>query len=255
VQAVLAVALLVLAVAVRGCEHGAPARPQPAPGDLDELPEPLQLLGAAGAGRMAELDAVVASAQRAAWVDTRAALDRLEGCPKLLKWIARPEGQRLERLLTALETGSRQEALGALALIFRVAGRTEWEPGMFGGAAGAERLGGLLQDWLEVWAAKGVDDPLLYEPTLAAVLLYGRVMNAAFESGLFGDSERSLERARACLARLCTTPGGLRTPLAIALEDRYPGALDLALEDEGILEGLADEAALLFPDHDGECGE
>lgn len=249
-----AVALLVLAVAVRGCEHGAPARPAPRPAESRELPAPLQLLDAAGAARMAELDEAVSPTQRAAWSDSRAALDRLERCPKLLKWIALPEGQRLERLLPALEAGSREEALGALALVFRVAGRTRWEPGMFGGAAGAERLGGLLQDWLEAWAARGVEDPLLYEPTLAAVLLYGRVMQAAFESGLFGDSERSLERARGCLARLCHTPSGLRTRLAIALEDRYPGALDPTLEGEDFLEGLADEAALLFPDHDGECG-
>ena len=255
VQASLAVVLTVAAIGVRGLPPSDPPRPVETPDDPVQILEPMQLLRGAGVQRLAEIDPFVSDEQHSAWVDSRAVLGRLEGCPDLSDWIALPEGQRLERTLPQLRKGSREEALGALALVFRIAGATDWLPGNFGGPEDAEILGALLQAWIEDWGEEAAVDPQLYQPSLAAVLLYGRVMQSAFKAGVFGDSERSLERARAFLGRALWEPSGARTRLGELFEAHHPGAVPPDLEGEGFLKGISEEAKLLFPELDGECGD
>ena len=252
-QAVLAVLLMIAAVVVRGLEAAPPTPVTDGPVVGFDLREPLQLLRPSSAVRLAELDDWIGEDHRGTWVDARTGFDRIEGCPSLKVWIRSEEGQRFERLLDQLREGERAEVLGALALVFRLAAETRWEPGVGGGPQSAEFLGSMLQDWLADEAAAGITDPVLYEPTLAAVVLYGRVMEAAYEDGLFGDSGRSLERARAFLRRLTRAQGGFRSEVSTALEERYPSALPRELEGSGFLSGLAAEARLLFPEIDGTC--
>jgi hypothetical protein len=170
-------------------------------------------------------------------------------------WLDGEDGQRFERLYAGLLTGDRKEALGALALAFQLAAKTDWTPGVRGGAPRAERMGDLLQRWLAAWGERAARDPELSQPALAAVLLYARALQAAFDDGWFGDSDRSLERARAFLGPLVASPSGMRTALGTALEAAHPGALPRQLDGKAFLEELSEECALRFPEIDGECGD
>ena len=222
----------------------------------EELPilEPMQLLRIGGEERLVELDNWIDLEQRVAFIDTRLDLLDLDGCPPLSEWIGGSRGLAFEQTVGALSRASRIEALAALALVFQLARTTEWAPGMFGGAQAAERLGGLLDHWLDRWGEKSMDDPLLYEPTLAAVLLYGHVMNLAFQAGIFGKSDVSRDRAQANLIRLAGTPGDRRSALGAALNTRYPNALTSAIADAD-LTGFTGEVELAFPELNGECGQ
>jgi len=222
----------------------------------EELPilEPMQLLRVGGEERLAELDSLIELDRRVAFTDSRLDLLDLDGCPPLGEWIGGPRGLAFEQCAGALSRGTRTEALAALALVFQLARTTEWHPGVFGGSQAPERLGGLLAGWLHHWGETAMDDALLYEPTLAAVLLYGHVMNVAFKSGMFGSSDVSRERAQSTLTRLAGGQGERRSALGIALNTRYPGALSSAIV-EGDLEGFTRETELVFPTLNGECGQ
>lgn len=245
-------ALLAGAVFVR--DLAPPISPVPEAGANDPLiPEPMQLLKAGGEGRLVELDALVEGDRRVAWVDARLALLGLVDCPSLVDWIASEEGRHLERQLALLTAGNAAEALGALSLLMQLARSTEWNPGFLGGPEGAERLGGLLREWLDVWSEKGAAHTLLFEPTLAAAVFYGRVMRIAYEGNMFRSSEASRERARLFVRELTGIQGERRTTLGIALELRFPGALSVDARQEDFLEGFEREAALLFPKVNGKC--
>lgn len=252
----LVVALLAAGLFVRGLEPLAAEEPGERATPEEEkrlVPEPMQLLRANSRRRLAELDPFVDPDVAKEWTAARNALFTFDDCPELAPWLESGEGQHFERLLTGLQRGSREEALGALALIFQVARSCDWSPGYFGGAAGSERLGGLLRGWLGDWAEEGVQDPLLYEPTLAAVLLYGKVMHTSYRGNWISDNDSSLDRARTFLARLLGDAGEHRTRLALALEARFPGTLAEDPEDEEFLDGFEREAELAFPDLTGEC--
>jgi hypothetical protein len=251
-------ALCLAAVLVRGVEATPPAPPAPPvvePGEGPHIASPGQLLRAAGLARLGEVEAFLDGELLEGWRAATAALGAIEGCPELGAWLATPAGLELERLVAELTRGSSEEALGALALVFQLAARTEWQPGVLGGPEHAEELGGLLGAWLDARGLDAMDDGLLYEPALGAVLLYARAMRAAHEDGWFGNSGRSLERARALVARLSEGPGETRSALAVAVEAAYPRALPRSLESDGFLDALAEESALAFPELDGECGD
>ncbi|MFT5286603.1 MAG: hypothetical protein ACI8TQ_002773 [Planctomycetota bacterium] len=250
---VLVVAALFGAVWVRTIPPTIIAAPE---AEGDELPilEPMQLLRIGGEERLVELDSWIDLDQRVAFIDTRLDLLDLDGCPPLGEWIGGSRGLAFEQTVGSLSRASRTEALGALALVFQLARTTEWAPGMFGDAQAAERLGGLLAHWLDRWGERAMEDALLYEPTLAAVLLYGHVMNVAFQAGIFGKSDVSRDRAQANLVRLAGSQGDRRTALGAALGTRYPNALSSAISDAD-LTGFTGELELAFPELNGECGQ
>ncbi|MCZ6596611.1 MAG: hypothetical protein O7B99_03125 [Planctomycetota bacterium] len=256
-QLVLAAILVLASLVVRGIESTPPAPPAVDPDSGPVVQEPMQLLLPGAVARLDEMDPLVEADVLPRWVAARETVAALEDCPDLADWLAGDEGRSIELLLGELarsEAGG--DGLAGIALVVAIARRTEWEPGVFGGSEHAERLGGLLQEWLDGHADASVDDPLLYEPALAAAVLYGSVMHRAFEGGWFGDSDASLERARGFLERLIGARAERPSDFGLALKARYPAALpedgDGGDEDE-FLEGFAEERELLFPDLDGEC--
>jgi hypothetical protein len=246
-------ALLVAGVAVRGVEGRLPPAPEDEPAGPGVLVEPLQFLTRNGALRMRELGARIDPARASEWAALWRRPYELSGCPKLADWMGGPDGQRLERLLAELRRGSGDEALGALALTFQVSRATQWDSGVFGGTQHAERLGGLLQDWLRVWGPRAVDDGQLLEPALAALLLYGRAMREAYDAPAIGRAEAPYERARAFLDELTGASGARRTPLGERLAARHPRAWTTLTQEGDFLSGAAEESRALFPELDGEC--
>ncbi len=241
------------ALVVRNLPPRAVAAPQLRVDELTVL-EPMQLLRPGGEERMGELDPLIEIERRDAFVAARLDLLEVVGCPLLSDWIRTRRGLALEQAAASLARGSRAEALGALALVFHVARTTSWNPGLFGGSGGAERLAGLYQRWLEEWGERAMEDSMLYEPALAATLAYGHVMQVASEGNLFRGSSASRDRARSFLRRLLGVQGERRTALGSAFGAQYPDAL-AGLERDGNLAGFAREALLAFPGLDGDCSE
>ena len=246
--------LLVAAVAVRGIAGERPPEPEDVVRSPDALVEPLQFLAAGAALRMRELTPRIDPARAGEWAAMWRRPYELADCPPAADWLGGPDGQRLERLLAELRRGSRDEALAALALTVQVARATDWDPGLLGRTQHAERVGGLLQDWLRVWGARAADDAELLEPTLAALLLYGRVMRTAYEAPALGRADAPYERARTFLDELTGARAPRRTPLGERLAARHPRAWTTLVEKSDFLAGAAEEARALFPEVDGECG-
>lgn len=251
----LAVVMLALAIAVRGIPAQPAHLPEDDPDVRPPIAEPAQFLQRGAALRIAELDAHVREDQRPVFRAARDILFHMEGCPPLLEWVDGAEGQRVVRLLGELRAGSREDALGALALIFRLARATEWKPGLMGKASNAERLGALLQDWLRAWAERGARDPLLAEPSVAATALYAHAMRTAWNAPVVGHDDAPYERARAFLLELTGLATKQRTALGEALQAREVRAFDQLSASKDVLGGLASVAQSRFPDIDGECGE
>jgi hypothetical protein len=248
-----AMLLLVAAVAVRGIAPARVVLPKDVKEDRPRIAEPMQLL-ASGAGlRAPELDLLVDPARRNAFKATRQELFRLQGCPPLVEWIDGVDGQSFERLMSELRAGTREEAFASLALVFRLARATQWRPGVLAHSEHAERLGALLQDWLRVWGEKGARDPLLYEPVLAATLVYGHVMRTAWRAPLVGYNAAPYDRSKAFLAELTGIQSGRNTALGEALQARYTRAATRLHADKDVLSGLEEECAVLYPDLTGEC--
>lgn len=245
--------LLALSVWVRGIEVAAPPPPEDRPVDEPHIEEPMQLVAPGARHRREELEAFVSEAHRAAWRESAAVVFSLEGCPWLRPWLEGPEGQRCEQLLERLRAGTRDDALAALALVFELARSTRWRPS-WGHAEHAERLGGLLQEWLRAWAERSADDPVLHQPAMAAALFYGSVMRKAWNAPTFGYNRSSLERARAFLAELVGA-GSERARFGRALQARYPRAFAAFDDDEpaAVLRAFSEESALLFPTAEGDC--
>jgi len=246
-------ALLAGALAVRGI----PSRVPPAPEDRPEvdLPirQPMQFLGPGARLRIQELTPLIGEARATDWKKAHRLPFEVRDCPKLLEWIAGPDGQRLEALAGDLRRGTRDEALAGLTLVFQVARATRWDPGFLGHGEHAERLGGLLQEWLRAWGERSASDPLLHEPAQAALLLYGRAMRAAYKAPLLRRAPAPYERARGFLDRLLGGRGGPATAFGESFAARRPRAWTTFLERDDFLLGFEEEARLAMPDLDGEC--
>jgi len=249
------VALLVGAIGVRGLRGALPLAPQDRPREKTEIAEPMQLLGRGASMRIEELTARVSEAVKPNWSAAHRLPFALRDCPKLLDWIESADGQRFERLLAELRRGSREDAFASLALTLALARATEWNPGLLARTQNAERLGALLQEWLRAWGERGVGDTLLAEPTLAATVLYGRVMRIAAEAPPVGRFDAPYERAHAFLANALLDHQGQTTALGRALQARFPAASAGFDDEHDCLSGLDREAAQVFAGLDGKCSQ
>ena len=249
---VLASAVFVFALLVRGAKPAALVRPENAPSEGPSIVQPMQLL-ARGAGlRVAELDRWISKEQLPEWKAVRGSLFALQDCPATMDWIQGAEGQRFERCVAALRAGTREDAFAALVLVFQLARATEWKPGLRGHTEHAERLGALLESWLRDWSARSADDSLLVGPSLSAVLLYGRALRLAWRAPLVGYNAGPYQRARTLLDEI-TGGSSHHTPFGEALQARHPrAALGLGSEAD-MLKGLEEECAVLYPKLVGDC--
>jgi hypothetical protein len=214
----------------------------------------MQLLSHGARLRAAELDRWVSEPLRPSFAASRQAVFSIQGCPPLMDWMDGAQGQPIERLLGSLRAGTREDAFAALVLVFQIGRACEWAPGMVTRRSEhAERFGGLLQDWLRVWGERAARDPLLADPALAAALVYGRVMRAAWKAPLLSNNRAPYERASAFLAELTGMSASRRTEFGEALRTRYARAAEKLLSTSDVLLGLEEEAAVAFPDLSGEC--
>lgn len=252
---VLACLLFAAALAVRGVPAERVRLPEDAPVEKPRIAEPMQLLARGASLRAAELDRLVRPELQPTFAASRGLVFALRDCPLLVEWLQSAEGQRTERLLTDLRNGSPEEALAALTLVFQLARATDWKPGLTAHAEHAERLGGLLQDWLRVWGERSAKDPLLVEPALGATLLYARAMRAAWRAPVVGYNEAPYARARDFLMQSTGLATPKRTALGEALQARFARAAVRLASDKDVLLGLEEECAALFPDLEGECAE
>jgi hypothetical protein len=251
--AALACVLFVAAVAVRGIPAQRVRLPEDAPVEKPRIAEPMQLLSRGASLRVAELDPLVRTELRPSFVAARGIVFAMDDCPALVEWMQSAEGQRAERLLTALRAGSTEEALAALTLVFQIARATDWEPGLTAHAEHAERLGALLQDWLRVWGERAATDPLLVEPALGAMMLYGRAMREAWRAPVLGYNEAPYSRAHAFLMQATGLATSKRTALGEALQARFARVASRLSADVDALMGLEEECAAFFPDLTGGC--
>lgn len=219
------------------------------------LREPQQLLGPTAALRAAELDPLVTATHRATFTATRKSLFALTTCPELVSFADSADGQRFERLLTDLRTGTREDAFAALALILRAARACEWKPGLLAHTEHAERLGTWLADWLRTWSDPGAKDPLLGDAVLDAALVYGKVMHTAWSAPLVGHKQAPYDRAVALFDELVGTTPGRRTALGEMLQQRYPRAMSQLYVRTDALAGCAEECKALHPELTGECAK
>jgi hypothetical protein len=249
------VALLVTAVVVRGLHGAPPLAPQDRPREKTEFAEPMQLLGRGASLRIEELTARVSETVKPNWKAAHRLPFELRDCPKLLEWIESADGQRFERLLGELRRGSREDAFASLALTLALARATDWNPGLLARTQNAERLGALLQQWLSAWGERGVGDSLLAEPTLAATVLYGRVMRIAAEAPPLGRFDAPYERAKAFLANALLDNQGQATALGRALQARFPAASSGFTDEHDCLAGFDREGAQVFAGLDGKCSQ
>jgi hypothetical protein len=244
--------LFVAAIFLRGIE--APRRVAPEQrAERAVLALPLQFLGPSGAKRSGELKALLPEALREPWTRSTTGL-KLSTCPKTLEWLATPVGQQLERTLAELQRGDSAQGLAALVVVVELARNTKWAPNMFLGPEHAERVGQLLQTWLQQFAEKSSDDPTLHEPALAAALLYARVMRAAYDAPALGRNRAPYERAKSFTRGLCGLEAKTQTQFGRALKERHPRAFKSLIEDD-FLAGGDEEARLAFPDVAGDCGK
>jgi hypothetical protein len=251
--AVLACALFVGAIAVRGIPAQLVRLPEDAPDEKPRIAEPMQLLSRGASLRAGELDPLVRAELRPSFVAIRGIVFSMKDCPELVEWMQSAEGQRAERLLSELRSGSAEEALAALTLIFQLARAAEWKPGLTAHAEHAERLGALLQDWLRVWGERAANDPLLVEPALGAVMLYGRAMREAWRAPVLGYNEAPYSRAQDFLMQATGLATSKRTALGQALQARFARVAARLAADTDALMGLEEECAAFFPDIEGDC--
>lgn len=217
------------------------------------LSSPLQLLSSAAELRLGELAPRLGAQYRSAWIDTCRIPFRIQACPGLIEWIPTADGQKVERLIGDLRHGGPEEAFASLVLVFQVAHGTHWHPGLLGKSANAERMGLFLQEWLADWAPEAADDPLLFEPAMAALLLYSRVMRTAYDAPALGFDEAPFERAKQFLEQLTGAREPRRTAFGEALTSYSPTAFKDFLEREDFLRGFEKEALVKFPELDGKC--
>lgn len=219
------------------------------------IDEPMQFLGKGAGLRAPELDAWMTAERKTRFKALREVVFHLKDCPGTVEWMDGAEGQRLERMLGELRAGQREEAFAALVMVFQVLRATEWKPGILTSTpqANAERAGGLVADWLRTWGDRGARDPLLAEPTRAALLVYARLMRTAQNAPVIGTNAGSYERALKFVNELVGIDAGKRTALGESMQARHPDAMRKFLGDADRLRGLDDESRTLFPDLNGTC--
>jgi len=248
------VVVMVLAVAIRGVSGEARKLPNQRDTPQD-LVEPLQLLSSAAELRLGELAPRLDLKLRDEWIDSCRLPFRIHTCPELGDWIPTVEGQRVERLIGELRRGGPEEAFASLVLVFQVARSTDWDPGLLNRSQNAERLGQYLQDWLADWGEEAAEDPLLFEPAMAALIVYARVMRTAYDAPAIGFADAPYDRARAFMDTLTGAREPTRTAFGEALSAYSPAAFKEFIEREDFLRGFEKEALVRFPAIDGECGE
>jgi hypothetical protein len=253
ILAVVACGLFVAAIGVRGIPAQRVRLPEDSPKERPRVAEPMQLLSRGASMRVAELDPLIRDGLRPAFVATRGVVFGLRDCPLLVEWMQTAEGQRAERLLADLRSGSPEESLAALTLVFQIARATDWEPGITAHSEHAERLGALLQDWLRVWGERAANDPLLVEPALGALMLYGRAMREAWRAPVLGYNQAPYSRAHDFLVQATGLATSKRTALGEALQARFARVAGRLAADVDALMGLEEECAAFFPDLTGEC--
>ncbi len=253
--ALAAVLVFVGAIVVRGVSGSGPIAPSDRERGPDELRAPMQFLAAAAHLRASELTPRVRAELRSEWSALQPSVATLTGCPPTAEWLSSPTGQRVERLLTELRRGSREEALAALHLCFELARRSDWHPGLLARTQHADKLAGLLQEWLRMWGERAADDTLLSEPAVAATVAYGALMRRVSQPLPLGGSDEALARAQSFLRSLLLDSQGQATRLAIAVRARHPAALERFDAKRGQLEGFAEAFEHAWPELDGECGE
>jgi hypothetical protein len=251
----LACILFAAAVAVRGIPPAKSVAPQDVVEEGPRIVEPMQFLDKGARLRAGELDTWVAADRRERFKTLRQQIFTLRNCPPLLDWLGTLDGQRLERMIVELRSGKREEALASLTLIYQLARATEWKPAMMSNArqAPAERLGGLLQDWLRTWGEKGASDPLLAEPSVAATLAYAHVMRIAQMSPLIGQLDEPLQRARTFLTEILAAGQSKRSLLGEMVLIRHGAAMSRLLGGDDPLQGFSADAVTMFPDITGAC--
>jgi hypothetical protein len=247
--------LLVTGVALRGIRAEPPPRPEDQPGAADVFAEPLQLLARGGALRVAELKAALPEAAREPFDRAARLVFAVGDCPLAVEWLDGAAGQDVERVIAELRRGEPPEALASLTLIVQLVRHTRWAPGFRGRIQHAERLAGLLQEWLRVWSGRAASSALLREPALAALLVYGRLMRVAYDEPTFGKNQAPFQRARTFVDELTGAKLSRRTPFGDALAASYPRAFEQLVNAEDFLRGAAEEAKLLYPELDGKCGQ
>ena len=247
-----AVVLLVIAIWTRGIEGAPLTRPDVDPEVPPAIEEAAQFLSPGAYLRLAELNDVLDPELLTFWQASSGAVFTLEDCPPLLDWMHSKTGLEFETTLRELRSATEVEALAGLTLIFQLARAAEWDPGFLAHSEHAEKLAGLLEAWLFEWAERGIEDPLLFEPTIGAALLYGKLMHVAYDAPFMGRNESALERAQRNTLRLVGVPGA-RTHLGRVLQERHPRAIELIESEEASCRGLAEDCETAFPDLDGEC--
>ena len=250
----LTAALLGASVYVRGIRGAIPELPEDRALAPDAIAEPLQFLGRGGHLRLEELTTRISDGRSEAWAAAHRIPFEITGCPKLTDWIATADGQLFEQLVADLRRGSREEALGALSMLFAVARGTEWAPGVFG-SKNAERLAALFADWLRKWAEPAAGDELLAGPSQACALVYSSIMRKAYESPPLTRDGTIASRARTFLDALTGASEPRLTAFGEALNARYPTAFETFRRKDDLLKGFAEQAFVLFPELDGECKE
>lgn len=248
----LTLALLAAALFVRSIAGGPPLDPSDRDRDRDALREPMQLLGRGAATRVAELDERVSPELRAEWTRLRQVVFALARCPRTGDWLDTVDGLAFERLFSELRRGSRDDALGAQALLVEVARRTAWSPGLLARTTDAERLVALQGEWMRTWGSRAAGDAELAEPVLAGLLLQARLERATYLRAIGRDRER-YERAVETFRRLLEDAQGQPTELARALDARHPGLATALAERKDGLEPLDTVAGRFFPGLNGEC--
>ena len=248
------VLVMVAAVMMRGVQ----GRARKAPNLREQPPElvaPLQLLSEAADMRLGELAPLLDIKYRDDWIDAYRIPFLVQGCPDLDDWIPTTEGQQVERLIGELRRAGPEEAFASLVLVFQVARATEWEPGLLGRTQNAERMGQYVQDWLTAWAERGAEDPLLFEPTIAATLLYARIMRTAYDAPAIGHNAGPYNHAKQFLERLTGARQPLLTAYGEALSTQLPVAFQEFLERDDFLRGFEREAKVRYAKIDGECDQ
>jgi len=253
--AITAALVFVGAFAVRGIEGRAPLDAVDRERPPDEIAAPMQLLGPSALLRAGELTPRIREALREEWIDVQKFTSRLSTCPTTTEWLTTPPGLRFERLVDELRRGSREEALGALYLVFELAHRTEWAPGLMARTQHADRLAGFVQEWLRAWGERAADDTLLAEPAVAATLFYSALMRRVSQPLPLGGDDAALERARTFLSNLLYDAHGQSTRLCALLRARHPAGVDALGAKRDVLGGFASASAKTFPELDGECGK
>ncbi len=252
--AIAAVLAFVGAIALRGIRGAGPVAPIDRERAPDELRAPMQLLGPGAKLRAPELTERVREELRDEWSAVQRSVAALSGCPPTAEWLSTPVGQRFERLAAELRRGSREEALAALHLSFELARRSKWHPGLRARTQHADKLAGLLQDWLRAWGERAADDTLLSEPAIAATIAYGALMRRVSQPLPLGGSDEAAARAQTFLGGLLLDRQGQATRLSIALRARHPVALERFGGKRGQLDGFAEAFEHAWPELNGECG-